>query len=287
MEITSRVDPAKEGAKSDSSSQLDIVFRYAYRNKDKLAPGSEEMSQLSQLMEGLKSSDFGLEDPTSTPRSTKATTECSHKMEFKQSVGKRKSQTAEDEARHKKPFSAGCKHMQPLESMETKKTSEPYIGCRTVYGDKDLVMAIFLLPKGVAMPIHDHPGMTVASKLLYGMVEVEEYDWVNKSKKLCRKYSEKGDANEIKVHAIGAEYCNIHTFKAITDSAILDIITPPYDPTTRSPAFFKVHPTKNGMYKMEQYMPSEFRCFEEPYLGPKVDIPKDLLKMNSDMQIEK
>jgi len=157
-----------------------------------------------------------------------------------------------------------------------------------VYGDKDLVMAVFLLPKGVAMPLHDHPGMTVASKLLYGMVEVEEYDWVDKPKGFCRKYTEKGDANEMKVHAIGAEYCNIHTFKAITNSAILDIITPPYDPKTRSPNFYNPTLLENGLYMMEKYMPSEFRCFEEPYHGPKVNIPNDLLRNEgSEMQMEK
>eukprot|EP00466_Bigelowiella_natans_P018956 jgi/Bigna1/90180/estExt_fgenesh1_pg.C_640069 len=415
MQTMPCAEAGEEVVKSDSTSQLDRVFRYAYRNKDKLAPGSKEMTQLSKLMEGLKPLDFGLEDPTSTPRSTKATTECSQRssikappnhdclfsprVEFKQNMGKRRnSQGTIREATSKSRETASSLFYFPRDSamiekkprrgviqknytylssthvvtpaasiaildiqshsqlvasicslwtlgkgrscyflatvaeqklascendpcltaafgrvplFSVQKALEPYIGCRTVYGDKDLVMAVFLLPKGVAMPLHDHPGMTVASKLLYGMVEVEEYDWsitlsrqqagrtllalpavassqVDKPKGFCRKYTEKGDANEMKVHAIGAEYCNIHTFKAITNSAILDIITPPYDPKTRSPNFYNPTLLENGLYMMEKYMPSEFRCFEEPYHGPKVNIPNDLLRNEgSEMQMEK
>lgn len=97
--------------------------------------------------------------------------------------------------------------------------------------DKNLSLGIFCLPKGATIPLHDHPGMTVLSRVLYGNMHVKSFDWIdeetNEAVQVLNCNVTASDAPLVLFPKSGG---NIHSFTAITPCAVLDLLAPPYLP---------------------------------------------------------
>ncbi|KAG5184539.1 hypothetical protein JKP88DRAFT_181158 [Tribonema minus] len=98
-------------------------------------------------------------------------------------------------------------------------------------------IAVFIIKKGNSLPLHDHPDMTVLSKLLHGKLRLKSFDWIEDSRQ------SKGSAttvhaatciNDREVTApadawrLGPHNGNLHDLEATETSAVLDILLPPY-----------------------------------------------------------
>ncbi|WVZ59974.1 hypothetical protein U9M48_010052, partial [Paspalum notatum var. saurae] len=124
------------------------------------------------------------------------------------------------------------------------RQNPPIITCKKLYECNNFTIAVFFLPWGTVMPLHDHPGMTVFSKLLIGSAHVEAYDWVRPG-----AFTSRGDSRMLAEKVLDRDATpasgtwvlfpnsggNMHRFVAGENDhcAFLDVLTPPYAATGR------------------------------------------------------
>nr|GMC74281.1 Plant cysteine oxidase 2 [Ipomoea batatas] len=116
-----------------------------------------------------------------------------------------------------------------------------------IYECDQFSIGIFCLPACGVIPLHDHPGMTVLSKLLFGSMHLKSFDWVENdaSTSIIHNALHQGQQQggrrlaKVKVDADLSAPCdvsvlfpaaggNMHCFRALTPCAILDVLGPPY-----------------------------------------------------------
>lgn len=98
-------------------------------------------------------------------------------------------------------------------------------------------LALFLLPKGCQLPTHDHPGMSVLSKVLHGALEVRSYDWTelvaDGAHEAKMGFAKTGGplvkTPEDEAWFLSAESGNVHSFGAVEQCVVFDLLVPPYD----------------------------------------------------------
>ncbi|WMV21475.1 hypothetical protein MTR67_014860 [Solanum verrucosum] len=104
-------------------------------------------------------------------------------------------------------------------------------------------IGIFCLPPSGVIPLHNHPGMTVLSKLLSGTMHATSYDWVHNHDHQANHYRGQQESRmrlaKVYVDADFTAPCkssvlfpesggNMHCFKALTPCILLDVLGPPY-----------------------------------------------------------
>ncbi|KAI9895259.1 hypothetical protein PsorP6_016620 [Peronosclerospora sorghi] len=156
-----------------------------------------------------------------------------------------------------------------------------HVHYKHIYEDQTFSIGIFILPPGVAIPLHDHPRMSVISRVLYGSVYVKAYDLIKHHGSLRRKNSMARLRNEKHVIAphtmvLLPDCGNLHELIGGDDigCAFLDIITPPYSHNDgRECAYFRVVDSADADEKhfvLESYEPMNFYVIPVDYDGPQI-----------------
>lgn len=94
-----------------------------------------------------------------------------------------------------------------------------------------LHIGVFCLPANATIPLHDHPGMTVLSRVLYGRVQITSYDWLpNEGDGIARMVADEIISGPTGTSILFPTWANVHSLTALTPCAVLDILAPPYAP---------------------------------------------------------
>jgi cysteamine dioxygenase len=134
--------------------------------------------------------------------------------------------------------------------------SESYVNscsfsqCFPLCAEKDFELAVFIIPAGRTLKLHDHPKMAVVSKLLQGSVRVDSYAQdgavtpegeVPVSPKVTQTMTPASAPWSLSVTDR-----NYHEFTALSNCAIFDIIFPPYHEPERVCTYYEVHESPSG-----------------------------------------
>lgn len=98
----------------------------------------------------------------------------------------------------------------------------------------DCTMAVFVLPPGTSIPLHDHPDMYVVSHVLWGQLDVVSFDLVNRPLPqppfepwlVTRRTQTTYKQGDVKL--LTPVRGNVHSFTAREWTAVFDVLVPPY-----------------------------------------------------------
>lgn len=157
------------------------------------------------------------------------------------------------------------------------------VGYQEVYSCPEMTVCIFVMRAGASIPMHDHPGMQVFGRLLFGRMKVLSADIdVNslspkssecvapRQRAILRGESVLGPAPV--TYSLGPRSGNLHELHAIDDCAFLDVITPPYDEHAgRDCSYFRLERCGDSPGYVLVPTTVDFFVTTLPYRGPSAD----------------
>jgi len=159
--------------------------------------------------------------------------------------------------------------------------------CFTIKETPQFSISLFTIPKGRQLPLHDHPQMTVVGKVITGSLVLRAFDWENPD---CEKTKRGRTLVFLLSDEVGAKLVfdkvvscnsppmfllprerNVHELTALEDSALFDILAPPYDDYVRPCTFYSAKRSASpNEFELSPRIPYEYNCEPREYVGPQI-----------------
>lgn len=134
----------------------------------------------------------------------------------------------------------------------------------TLYQDPEarFVLQVFFLPKGCVMPLHDHPRMSVISKVIHGSIDVSSYSLLAPSSPSGSPNSQKIEKTKRRSRGLQVspydrstlssqdpssslsillpDTGNFHAMRALENTLFFDVLSPPYDPPANDCTYYRI-----------------------------------------------
>ncbi len=184
---------------------------------------------------------------------------------------------AEEEEEEPKSFFTSL--LKRVKKKYSRTFSSRSVYSQTVYGCENFQISTFIIPKGMEIPLHNHPAMTVFSKCLCGSAKVQTYKWKDGNYEYARAHKPRACelVSDVVITALddSVQVCspeeNIHRVVAITDLAILDVFVPPYDAGgERGCTYYELNREEKESFTLLEIVDSPFKCYPMEYKGLKI-----------------
>jgi len=164
------------------------------------------------------------------------------------------------------------------------------VGYMEVGVSQEVTLCLFVLKKGASIPLHDHPGMHVFGRLLFGQMHAVSFDLelagqvsTSSSPRLqSRPAAQWAQVHETEVYGpaprtywLTPSSGNLHYLHAAEDCCFFDVVAPPYDAANgRDCTYYNAHvdlinAAKGERCRVEVYQPRGFYTHPLPYRGPR------------------
>jgi hypothetical protein len=121
--------------------------------------------------------------------------------------------------------------------------------CMTIFESSKFDIAVFLLPRGFVLKLHDHPNMVVCSKILAGSVSIRSFsrlENIGEDEVLANLKFNITKSSDDEAWTLTPDDGNFHEITPLTDCVMLDLLLPPYDDENRPCNFYSASPYKDG-----------------------------------------
>jgi 2-aminoethanethiol dioxygenase/cysteine oxidase family protein/ATP-grasp domain-containing protein len=111
--------------------------------------------------------------------------------------------------------------------------------------------SLFCLPEGAVIPLHDHPAMTVISKVLYGRLSMRTLLWTDPEAGLARDEGQQELDMEDQALVLADRHGVLHELVALSDCIFLDLFAPYYaEEEGRDCSYYQAGSGVSGVVKL-------------------------------------